>query len=170
MELKPCPFCGGKAEPDALMIGEAGKDNATPHGHFIECQTCLTISGSAETPEEAAEAWNRRAPAVPPVEAPALVKTAKGYRYNPEREPDFSDTDWSWLHSFIPSPKGNKCRGCGLLARDSRHQGQPPWDPERLQFWRPTPSREEVVAFLESEIRRLKASPQGNPGTGGGHE
>lgn len=60
LNLAPCPFCGGKAEPDALMIGEAGKDNATPHGHFIECQTCLALSGSHDTPEAAAEAWNQR--------------------------------------------------------------------------------------------------------------
>lgn len=60
LKLAPCPFCGGKAEPDALMIGEAGKDNATPHGHFIECQTCLALSGSHDIPEAAAEAWNQR--------------------------------------------------------------------------------------------------------------
>jgi Lar family restriction alleviation protein len=60
-DLLPCPFCGGTASCEALMIGQAGKDNATPRAHFIECQGCLALSGSADSPEEAGEKWNRRA-------------------------------------------------------------------------------------------------------------
>jgi Lar family restriction alleviation protein len=59
-DLLPCPFCGGKGAPDALMIGPIGKV-ASAHGHFIECQDCLSMTGSAETQAEAVERWNRRA-------------------------------------------------------------------------------------------------------------
>jgi Lar family restriction alleviation protein len=69
--LLPCPFCGGKGEPDALMIGAAGQDNATPCGHFIECQSCLAMTGASDSFPEAIEKWNRReAPSAKP--APSL--------------------------------------------------------------------------------------------------
>lgn len=46
-ELKPCPFCGGKAH---IMRG----------GHWIACEDCQSESGYYSTKEEAIEAWNRR--------------------------------------------------------------------------------------------------------------
>lgn len=46
-ELRPCPFCGGKAH---IMRG----------GHWIACEDCQSESGYCSTKEEAIEAWNRR--------------------------------------------------------------------------------------------------------------
>lgn len=46
-DLKPCPFCGGKAH----IIHE---------GYWIMYEDCQSESGYYETKEEAIEAWNRR--------------------------------------------------------------------------------------------------------------
>lgn len=60
-ELKPCPFCGGKAvieviEPHKHIIC---KMPVYKGGAFIECTECeCAISGETET--EATEKWNRR--------------------------------------------------------------------------------------------------------------
>lgn len=61
-ELKPCPFCGGKAvievvEPHKHIIC---KMPVYKGGAFIECTECgCAISG--ETEIEVTEKWNRRA-------------------------------------------------------------------------------------------------------------
>ena len=62
-ELKPCPFCGGEAvieivEPHSHILATFMPNYGG--GAFIECQKC-TCAISAETKEEAVEAWNRRA-------------------------------------------------------------------------------------------------------------
>lgn len=49
-ELKPCPFCGGKAQ-----INYAGADM------LILCSKCLVRTESYHTKAETVEAWNRRA-------------------------------------------------------------------------------------------------------------
>jgi Lar family restriction alleviation protein len=53
-ELKPCPFCGGRAETDY------GYYDYNWHGvHCVDCgaYVCTAEDGS----QEAIEAWNRRA-------------------------------------------------------------------------------------------------------------
>lgn len=52
-ELKPCPFCGGRAYLSERMNG----------GYYVECESiggCLAESGNYDTEEQAVEAWNRR--------------------------------------------------------------------------------------------------------------
>ncbi|MGN0733702.1 MAG: Lar family restriction alleviation protein [Emergencia sp.] len=51
-ELKPCPFCGGKAEM-VLFIGNFG----------VGCTNCMgsMFPVNGQTKEEAIKAWNRRA-------------------------------------------------------------------------------------------------------------
>ena len=61
-ELKHCPFCGGEAvieivEPHSHILSTFMPDYGG--GAFIECKKC-TCAISAETKEEAIEAWNRR--------------------------------------------------------------------------------------------------------------
>ena len=61
-ELLPCPFCGGEAsimevEPHTHILATWIPDYKG--GAFIECDGC-TCAVSAETKEEAIEAWNRR--------------------------------------------------------------------------------------------------------------
>ncbi len=48
-KLKPCPFCGGKAEIEGERI------------FWVSCQECCAESNSFIELEEAIEAWNRRA-------------------------------------------------------------------------------------------------------------
>ncbi len=52
-ELKACPFCGGKAEPDTDDLG----------AHGIRCMDCTIYLGAYSTARRAAEVWNRRASA-----------------------------------------------------------------------------------------------------------
>ena len=47
MELKPCPFCGGKA----ILYTH----------YFCICSECQASTRAYGTPEETVEAWNRRA-------------------------------------------------------------------------------------------------------------
>ena len=48
-ELKPCPFCGGTA----VFLSYTK--------YWVVCTDCLAETSCYATPEEAAEAWNRRA-------------------------------------------------------------------------------------------------------------
>jgi len=59
-ELKPCPFCGGKADkvwiPTAMSI-----PNITTGGFAISCSTCYAVQlTGAKTKEEAINKWNNR--------------------------------------------------------------------------------------------------------------
>lgn len=62
IELKPCPFCGGKAEIHNCMELENETVALIYNGkvgvHCTECH-CATIPYNSE--DEAAEVWNRRA-------------------------------------------------------------------------------------------------------------
>lgn len=48
-ELKPCPFCGGKAEFE--------NDNGE---WFVFCEKCGSMTVPFETKPEAKETWNNR--------------------------------------------------------------------------------------------------------------
>ena len=50
-ELKPCPFCGGKAT--------LGRD--LPSENWAYCKDCGVATRLFNTPQDAAEAWNGRA-------------------------------------------------------------------------------------------------------------
>jgi Lar family restriction alleviation protein len=57
-DLKPCPFCGGKAslfrfkQPDGSITYEVDCEN-----DGCECSACTAMH---DTPEEAAAVWNKR--------------------------------------------------------------------------------------------------------------
>ena len=53
-ELKPCPFCGGEPFVDYYDYEKYGKT------YVICCNGCHAETFERDTPEEAAEAWNRR--------------------------------------------------------------------------------------------------------------
>ena len=62
-ELKPCPFCGAKAEIDTELFGQT-QMRYTP---FCTNPKCIAFylgykdEGLYTTKKKAAEAWNRRA-------------------------------------------------------------------------------------------------------------
>ena len=59
-ELKPCPFCGGKARMHVAFA--SGGDHSV--GVYVECPECRSQSGTKwddGAQEKAAEGWNRRA-------------------------------------------------------------------------------------------------------------
>lgn len=75
-ELIPCPFCGKSVAEhttiqDCEMCANFEDEEMCPeyeccgHGHFVACNVnkggCGASTGWYQTPEEATEAWNRRA-------------------------------------------------------------------------------------------------------------
>ena len=54
-ELKPCPFCGGKAEY------RAAKYVRTAFRHSVVCLDCFASIPPKDSEQEAIEAWNTRA-------------------------------------------------------------------------------------------------------------
>lgn len=63
-KLKPCPFCGGKAKLESAKANAA----ATRLIFWVQCNletaetcSCIPRTWNCDTPEEAIEAWNRRA-------------------------------------------------------------------------------------------------------------
>ena len=60
-ELKPCPFCGGKAEVRSVTpVHDPNIKTYGYGGYFVMCVDCLTTSNNYNTAEKAAEMWNRR--------------------------------------------------------------------------------------------------------------
>ena len=53
-ELKKCPFCGGKAEVDAIEVLRGAYMRA------VTCTVCTAQSGWFDTEKEAVKKWNRR--------------------------------------------------------------------------------------------------------------
>ena len=73
MKIKPCPFCGGKAE--SMESWSAG--------WYVECQECgVMIRLAEDSEEEAIEVWNRRKPIDKIVEQ--LESEANKYRESGE--------------------------------------------------------------------------------------
>lgn len=52
-ELKPCPFCGGKAYGYTVQTKEIFTE-------YIHCERCNACSDVYETKQQAIEAWNTR--------------------------------------------------------------------------------------------------------------
>lgn len=60
-ELKPCPFCGGKAETHSCGTFENEKLAVIFDGRVgVHCSVCHVATTPYENEEEAIEAWNRR--------------------------------------------------------------------------------------------------------------
>ena len=57
-ELKPCPFCGGKAIITCFTFYDADNDD-DEEGYSVECKNC-GVSTSYMSRECAEETWNRR--------------------------------------------------------------------------------------------------------------
>ena len=53
IKLKPCPFCGGKAESGTLRTSDGVK-------FLVECSNCGVATLLYYDTEKAAGAWNRR--------------------------------------------------------------------------------------------------------------
>ena len=56
-KLKPCPFCGGKAEMNKIEYEYYGEDVAK---YYVECFSCCSSSDRYLTDRLAVDAWNRR--------------------------------------------------------------------------------------------------------------
>lgn len=56
-KLKPCPFCGGKAE----LLLQWKSDEGTGKNIWARCEICGVVTSNYGTEEEAEDAWNRRA-------------------------------------------------------------------------------------------------------------
>lgn len=54
VELKPCPFCGGKAEVNHVSLG------GYQTGYDVRCPDCGCGTDYAEEKQEVITAWNTR--------------------------------------------------------------------------------------------------------------
>lgn len=61
IKLKPCPFCGGKAQMCAAQWDFKKNCPANSAGYIVECGECLASTDAFATMELTADAWNRRA-------------------------------------------------------------------------------------------------------------
>lgn len=59
-ELKPCPFCGGKAIDVCEEGNFFGKAAYSRTYRFVRCRKCNARTGVYGTRPKAIEAWNRR--------------------------------------------------------------------------------------------------------------
>jgi Lar family restriction alleviation protein len=62
MNLKPCPFCGGKPK---YQIVDSTEDTPNAGGEYIECTKCgastnLTFPAMDDVKKIVIEKWNRR--------------------------------------------------------------------------------------------------------------
>lgn len=58
--LKPCPFCGGKADGPRVCMGLVHPEKI-PALWIIECKKCNAEVYSSESEEATTKAWNTRA-------------------------------------------------------------------------------------------------------------
>lgn len=77
-EIKPCPFCGGRAE--------YWEDNQYQDRHVIECQNCGTTRRSEYGYDSVLQDWNCR-------------YDAKGNRINDDVKPKFKPVIYIHRHS-----------------------------------------------------------------------
>ena len=61
IQLKPCPFCGGKAGIHRCADLENERMAAVMTGKYgVHCKECKTATTPYDTEEKAVEAWNKR--------------------------------------------------------------------------------------------------------------
>lgn len=60
-ELKPCPFCGGKAVLEDVTVRKGFEAYVACNGGCLAVQRTITYDTLEEAKEKAIEAWNRRA-------------------------------------------------------------------------------------------------------------
>lgn len=58
-ELKPCPFCGGRAEM-RITVKNRIEEQKRGKAHLVMCKVCRASSGSEFDEDKAVEKWNRR--------------------------------------------------------------------------------------------------------------
>lgn len=104
-ELKPCPFCGGKAK---------GLDGDPGSGYDVSCSThdCPASHDTAhETPEAAIAAWNDRAEGWIPVETYAeLVRHLPGVVATFDGHGNPVDFAWRRAVGYIRKRADSGCR------------------------------------------------------------
>lgn len=59
IKLKPCPFCGGKADVDSYYSNNGFFDEPTKI-YKVFCQDCLCQTDEEYIKDKAIESWNRR--------------------------------------------------------------------------------------------------------------
>lgn len=111
IELKPCPFCGGRAE--------FGGNVHT--GYFVECLTCGTTDPLPNlnfSMEEVAAAWNTRAERTCRNDA---LKGAEGVFICSECGVylDIADMEWDGEDESGGFYEPNYCPNCGARVVDS---------------------------------------------------
>lgn len=60
VELKPCPFCGGRELLLRDVRGMFGRSAYARTYRYIQCRSCFSQTGYYGTKPKTVEAWNRR--------------------------------------------------------------------------------------------------------------
>lgn len=58
-ELKPCPFCGGKAEM-RITVKNRIEERKRGKAHLVMCKVCRASSRAEFDENKSVEKWNRR--------------------------------------------------------------------------------------------------------------
>lgn len=123
MDLKRCPCCGAK-----VRMVSAEFDMGKMRGHRVFCDECRIHTGWYDTPELAAQVWNRR---------DGHDQTNTGYCKGCHRN-RVVDDNCKWDCSRYPRkdkyvPEGNGCWNCAIycecetLDRCGPLKGWPLW-------------------------------------------
>lgn len=101
-ELKPCPFCGGKAR---IMLEE--EDRPDDSFHNVYCTGC-GVQFWVKSKSQAIAAWNRRSDAVPVVRGEWEVAIG----YDPNKKVQCQNC---YKMAYEPTPY---CPNCGARMED----------------------------------------------------
>ena len=100
-QLKPCPFCGGKAKTHHYST------TVISYGIYVMCKDCMTSSKYYDTKRQAIEAWNKRA--YPRPKGKWLRYDREGNAY----ECSLCHEVWQLMEGTPAENKMKYCQSCG---------------------------------------------------------
>lgn len=125
-ELKPCPFCGGRAFVATVEHSVESRPNGYRFHGQIMCERCQAAAGTTgfdltyeEATKKATDAWNRRAPTISAAPVHGEWKDSneyKGWQVCSACRGCYVDKEW------VNGKKWRYCPNCGALMDGEREE------------------------------------------------